>query len=388
MAKKKETEQKENKLLEAIKLINEKWGGSEKGSMPIPLEKPEIPISTSGSLAIDYASYCGGIPNGRIYEFYGLESSGKTTAALKIASECLKQGRNVIFCDVEQALNPLWVEKLGVKISLPSDLLKPAEDGKGRFIINKAESLEAVMSSIKKLIETDLVGLVIVDSVAALATLDNIQSEELEGNGMPLFPKKFKNQLVLLNPIAAKHNCNVIFINHLMDKVKSGFGKSFGPQETTPGGRALKFLSSMRLKFAKIETVKDRDDVKSANRVKVTFTKNKVAPPYGEGIFSLDFKKGWDTVQEIIDYAIWFGFLKKEGSRAYIYNDEKIANSSYEIYEKIESNPELKNDLYNKIVEEIKKRAKQIWENSKEDFSISSENDFEEELSNSDMDEE
>ena len=345
---------KENKLLDAIKLINSKFGNKETNEVPIILEKQNVPTISSGSLAIDIASNANGIPQGRIYEFFGAEASGKTTAALKIASEYLKNGKSVAYIDAEQAFSTEWADKFGIKISTAQDLQERPEDA--HFILVQSSIFEEVIAIIRSLIESGI-KLVIEDSVPMMIPESEMKDDEVEGKGMPLFAKNFRRELRKLTSIAAKNQTNLIFINHMMQDI----GKmGYGDKSTTPGGTALKYLSSMRLKFARIATEKDKEGNKIKNRVKVTFVKNKVAAPYGEGEFVLDFKKGWDSIQEIIDYSVETGVIVKENPRLYTYKDEKFAASLPELESKIRSNEELQNQLKQEIKEKMSQEEIEI----------------------------
>lgn len=336
-----------NKLLDAIKLINSKFKNKDTGEVPIVLEKQEVPIISSGSLAIDIASNAGGIPEGRIYEFFGAEASGKTTAALKIASEYIKNGKSVAYIDAEQAFSVHWASKFNITPSTLEDLAENKD--KSQFVLIQNSVFEEVMFTIRALIEAG-VKLVIVDSVPMLIPQNELNEEEVEGKGMPIFAKNFRRELRKLTTIAAKNQTNIIFINHMM----SDIGKmGYGDKTTTPGGTALKYLSSMRLKFARIKTEKDKDDKKIANKVEVSFVKNKVAAPYGKGVFTLNFEKGWDNCQELIDYAVEQGIIEKENPRSYWYENEKVATSLAELYSFISDNEDIYNEVKEKLLNKI-----------------------------------
>lgn len=337
----------ENKLLDAIKIINAKFGNKETNEVPIILEKQDVPVFSSGSLAIDFASNAGGLPQGRIYEFFGAEASGKTTASLKIASQYLKNGKSVCYIDAEQAFSKMWAEKLGIKVSTMEELVKYPQ--KPHFILVQTSIFEECISIMRTMIESG-VKLIIEDSVPMMIPENELSDEEVEGKGMPLFAKNFRRELRKLTSIAAKNQANIIFINHQMNDI-SKFG--FGEKVTTPGGTALKYLSSMRLKFARFQTEKDKNGNKIANKVKVTFVKNKVAAPYGEGVFTLNFANGWDDVQEIIDYAVGTEVVVKENPRLYTYKGEKFASSAPDLDCKIRNNVELQEELKKEIIKAI-----------------------------------
>lgn len=329
-----------SKLAEAVKLINSKFKDKETGDVPIPSGNTDIPIMSSGIIGIDYASNCGGIPEGRIFEVFGAESSGKTTIALLIAKKYAELGKTVAFIDVEQAFNKAWARKLGVPVDDPE-----------KFVLVQNSVFEDIFGMIRVLMEQGGVSLIIVDSVAAISTQDDFDQEEAVGKGMPIFAKNFRRQLRILTPIAAKTKCNLLFLNHSMqDLGKMGWGD----KTTTPGGTALKYLSSMRLKVARIQTEKDKEGNKIANRVEVSFVKNKIAAPYGKGSFLLDFERGVDHVQELMDYSLELGIIIKKGSRDYQFNDNKIADSQEKFYNYIKDNEDFSKQLQEEIYNRMK----------------------------------
>lgn len=328
-----------SKLSEAIKLINNKFGNKETGEKPIADGAVDIPIISSGIIGIDYASNCGGIPEGRIFEVFGAESSGKTTIALLIAKKYIEDGKVVAFIDAEQAFNKTWAKKLGIPV-----------DDKQKFVLVQDSVFENIFGTIRILIEQGGVNLIIVDSVAAISTQDDFDQEEAVGKGMPLFAKNFRRQLRILTPIAAKNKCNLLFLNHMMQDMSA---KSYVPVYNSPGGTALKFMASMRMQISK-SVEKDENGNKTAVRVKVQFPKNKIAAPYGIGSFLLDFEKGVDHIQELLDYSLELGITIKKGPREYQYNGEKVADTYAKFYNWIKDNPNIQEELYNKIYERMK----------------------------------
>ena len=329
-----------SKLAEAIKLINSKFADKETGDKPIADGNVEIPIISSGIIGIDYASNCGGIPEGRIFEIFGAESSGKTTIALLIAKKYAEMGKTVAFIDVEQAFNKSWARKLGVPV-----------DDKEKFVLLQDSVFENIFGAIRILIENGGVNLIIVDSVAAISTQDDFDQEEAVGKGMPLFAKNFRRQLRILTPIAAKNKCNLLFLNHMMQDMSA---KSYVPVYSSPGGTALKFMASMRMQISK-SVEKDENGNKTAVRVKVQFPKNKIAAPYGMGSFLLDFEKGVDHIQELYDYSLELGITQKKGPREYLYKGEKVADTAAKFYTWIKENPEIQTELEQEIYSKIKK---------------------------------
>lgn len=332
---------KNSKLMEAIKLINKKFA-KENGSDIIHLDVKSINKISSGSIAIDAASNSCGIPEGRIYEFFGKESSGKTTIALIIAQEYLKSNKNVLYIDAEQAFDPDWAKKIGVDVNNEN------------FVLVQEYILENVFNIMQTMIEEGDVKLVIVDSLASLAPKDDRVIDDPASGGMPVKAKILNRLLRIMTPIAAQYNANIIFINHEMEDIgKMGFGEKF----TTPGGRALKFFASMRLRVIRLGSEKDEDGVKIENRIKINFVKNKVGKPFGESELTLNFDKGLDKIREIMDFAINYNIIKKINPRKYEYNNEVIATSIKELKNKISGDTDLqkvlKDSIYNIMKDKI-----------------------------------
>lgn len=334
--------EKNSKLMEAIKLINKKFA-KENGSDIIHLDVKSINKISSGSIAIDAASNSCGIPEGRIYEFFGKESSGKTTIALIIAQEYLKNNKNVLYIDAEQAFDPDWAKKIGVDVNNKN------------FVLVQEYILENVFNIMQTMIEEGDVKLVIVDSLASLAPKDDRVIDDPASGGMPVKAKILNRLLRIMTPIAAQYNANIIFINHEMEDIgKMGFGQE---KFTTPGGRALKFFASMRLRVIRIGSEKDEDGVKIENRIKINFVKNKVGKPFGESELTLNFDKGLDKIREIMDFAVNYNIIKKINPRKYEYNGEVIATSVKELKNKITSDTDLqkvlKDSIYNIMKDKI-----------------------------------
>lgn len=335
----------QSKIMEAIKLINTKFGNKETKEVPIPLNVPDIPIMSTGIIGIDRASYCGGIPEGRIFEVFGAESSGKTSIALLIAKKYIEEGKHVAFIDAEQAFNATWAKKLGIPANNPE-----------KFALVQVSVFEEIFGIIRTLIETGGTKLIIVDSVAMISTQDDFENEEAVGKGMPIFAKKFKRELRLLAPIAAKYNCNLLFLNHMMQDLSVN---SYIKQFTSPGGTALKFASSMRMQISK-SVEKDDDGNKTAVRIKVQFPKNKIAAPYGYGSFIIDFNKGVDHIQELVDYSIELKVVNKKGPREYLYKGAKVADTAAKFYKWIADNPEVQKELEQHIYSRIRMSEQEI----------------------------
>lgn len=349
--------EKNSKLMDAIKLINKKFAKENDGNSIISLDVKPINKITSGSIAIDAATNSCGIPEGRIYEFFGRESSGKTTIALIIAQEYLKNNKNVLYIDAEQAFDPDWAKKIGVNVNNEN------------FILVQEYILENVFNIMQTMIEEGDVKLVIVDSLASLAPKDDRVIDDPASGGMPVKAKILNRLLRIMTPIAAQYNANIIFINHEMEDIgKMGFGQE---KFTTPGGRALKFFASMRLRVIRIGSEKDEDGVKIENRIKINFVKNKVGKPFGESELTLNFDKGLDKIREIMDFAVNYDIIKKINPRKYEYNGEVIATSTKELKNKISSDLDLqkvlKDSIYNKMKNKIILNNESDIQNDEED---------------------
>ena len=336
-----------SKIAEAIKLINAKFGNKETKEVPIPSEVPDVPIMSTGIIGIDRASNCGGIPEGRIFEVFGMESSGKTSIALLIAKKYAEQGKTVAFIDAEQAFNMSWAKKLGIPV-----------DDQEKFVLVQSSVFEEIFGAIRTLIEVGDVKLIIVDSVASISTQEDFENEEAVGKGMPLFAKKFRRELRMLTPIAAKNKCNLLFLNHQMVDMAA---KSYVPVATSPGGTALKYLSSMRMQISK-SVEKDDAGNKTAARIKVQFPKNKIAAPYGSGSFVVDFNSGVDHIQELVDYSLELKIVNRKTPREYIYKDIKVADTAAKFYSWIESDKNIQEELLKHIYSRITLSEEQLRE--------------------------
>ena len=287
----------------------------------------------SGSLLLDQALGIGGYPKGRIIEIFGPESSGKTTLALHAIAEVQKKGGRAAFIDAENAIDPVYAKKLGVDID---DL-----------ILSQPDSGEQGLNIMLMLIESGAVDLVVVDSVAALVPqveLDGEMGDLQVGAQARMMSKAMRKLAGLMN-----HNeCTAIFINQLREKV----GVMYGNPETTPGGRALKFYSSVRIDIRKADAIKNGSDI-VGNKVKVKVVKNKVAPPFRRAEFDVMFGEGVSRAGEIIDLGSELGIIKKSGSW-FSYNDTKIAQGRDAAKQVIIDNPELAEELEGLIFEALK----------------------------------
>lgn len=322
-----EEKTKDQLLQDTIEVIEKTYG---KGSVMKLGDRPkvEVDVISSGSLLIDSALGVGGYPRGRIIEIYGPESSGKTTLALHAIAEVQKAGGRAAFIDAEHAIDPEYARNLGININ---DL-----------ILSQPDSGEQALEILNMLADSRAIDLIIVDSVAALvpqAELDGEMSDNQVGLQARLMSKAMRKLTGLLN----KSKCCVIFINQLREKV----GVIYGNPETTTGGRALKFYSSIRLEIRRQEAIKDGSDT-VGNTVVVKVVKNKVAPPFKTCKFEIIFGKGIQKNSEIIDLACQLGLMKRAGSW-YEYQGNRIGQGIEAAKKFLEENKDIAEQLEREI---------------------------------------
>jgi recombination protein RecA len=293
-----------------------------------PLEK--IDAISSGAISLDLALGIGGYPRGRIIEIYGHESSGKTTIALHAIAEAQKLGGYVAFIDAEHALDPIYASKLGVDID---DL-----------ILSQPDTGEQALEITEALIRSNAVDMVVVDSVAALVPEAEI-SGEMGDSHVGLQARLMSQAMRKLSGIINKTNSTVIFINQIREKV----GIMFGNPETTPGGRALKFYSSVRLEIRRGEQLKQGQDL-IGNKVTIRVVKNKVAPPFKTTTLDLIYGQGLSRSGDILDLASDADIIRKAGSW-YSYNDQKIGQGRDNAKKFLEDNPEIYDEVTKKVIE-------------------------------------
>ncbi len=295
----------------------------------------EVEAISSGSLGIDLALGVGGYPRGRIIEIYGPESSGKTTLTLHAIAEAQKAGGIAAFIDAEHAFDRFYAQKLGVDID--------------NLIISQPDNGEQALEIAENLIRSGAIDLVVIDSVAALTPKSEIEGE-MGDSKMGLHARLMSQALRKLTGTISKTNCTVFFINQLREKI----GVMFGNPETTTGGNALKFYASVRIDIRKSTQIKDGDNV-IGNRTKVKIVKNKVAPPFRTAEFDIMYGEGVSKVGEVLDLAVEFNIVKKSGSW-FSYGETKLGQGRDAVKSLIKDNPELMDELEEKIKEEIKSK--------------------------------
>jgi len=321
-------------LQTAIDKIEKSFG---KGSiMKMGDEKvEEVAVIPTGSIGLNAALGVGGYPRGRIIEIYGPESSGKTTLAIHAIAEAQKAGGIAAFVDAEHAFDRFYAEKLGVDIA--------------NLYISQPDSGEQALEITEQLIRSSAIDIVVIDSVAALTPKAELEGE-MGDSKMGLQARLMSQALRKLTAAISKTNTTCVFINQLRDKI----GVMFGNPETTTGGNALKFYSSVRLDIRRIGQLKDGEDVKgSQTRVKVI--KNKVAPPFRKAEFDIMYGEGISRAGEIVDLGADLGIVKKSGSW-YSYNDTKLGQGREAAKDTIRDNPELAEELEGLIFEAIKNK--------------------------------
>ena len=319
-------------LEDVLKDIKRNFGS---GSIMRLGDKPEVGVDviSSGSILLDNCLGVGGYPKGRIIEKYGPESSGKTTLALTAIAECQKNGGLCAFIDAEQSIDPVYAKALGVKI----------ED----LILSQPDSGEEALEIVEMLARKECFDLIVVDSVAALVPqqeLDGQMTDQSVGLQARMMSKAMRKITAVLN----KGNCSVIFINQLREKV----GVIYGSNETTTGGRALKFFSSVRIDIRRAEAIKDGGDM-IGNTVVVKVVKNKVAPPFKSCRLDIIYGKGISKEGELLDLAIDAGIVKKSGSWYEVYGD-RIGQGRDTAKSFLADNK----DIFNRIKEEITSKNK------------------------------
>ena len=287
-----------------------------------------IDVISTGCLTLDIALGIGGVPRGRVIEIYGPESSGKTTVSLHIVAETQKKGGTAAFIDAEHALDPSYAEKLGVVLD---DLL-----------ISQPDNGEQALNICEMLVKSGSVDVVVVDSVAALTPKAEIDGE-MGDNHVGLQARMMSQALRKLTGIMNKSKTTVIFINQLREKV----GVMFGSPETTTGGKALKFYSSIRLDVRKKDAIKDGTDI-IGNRTVVKVVKNKMAPPFRTAEFDIVYGQGVSQVGCVVDLALNSDIIQKSGSW-FSYNDEKIAQGKENVKAYLEKNQELYDEIFGKV---------------------------------------
>ncbi len=323
-------DEKQKALDAALSQIEKQFG---KGSvMKLGDSSASMNVETipTGSLSLDIALGLGGIPKGRVIEVYGPESSGKTTVALHMVAEVQKRGGVAGFIDAEHALDPVYASKIGVDID--------------NLYISQPDNGEQALEITETLVRSGAVDIIIVDSVAALVPKAEIDGD-MGDSHVGLQARLMSQALRKLTACISKTNCTVIFINQLREKV----GVMFGNPETTTGGRALKFYSSVRMDVRRIETLKQAGEM-IGNRTRIKVVKNKIAPPFKEAEFDIMFGEGISREGDILDLAANIGVINKSGAW-YAYNGDKIGQGRENAKQYLREHPDVMAEAESKVRE-------------------------------------
>jgi len=323
-------ENKKKQLEQAISQIEKQFGKGSIMKLGDDVQK-SIDVIPTGCMTLDYALGIGGLPKGRIIEIYGPESSGKTTVTLHVLAEAQKMGGTAAFIDAEHALDPQYASRLGVDID--------------NLYISQPDTGEQALEICEALVRSGAVDCIVIDSVAALTPKAEIDGE-MGDSFVGIQARLMSQALRKLTAIVNKTNACVIFINQLREKI----GVMYGNPETTTGGKALKFYSSIRMDIRKVDVLKDGTEI-IGNRTKVKIVKNKLAPPFKTAEFDIMYGTGINNEGCVIDMAIELDVVQKSGSW-YSYNGEKIGQGKDNVKIFLQSNPE----AYEAIKEQIKEK--------------------------------
>lgn len=321
--------QKEKALESALANIERTFG---KGSVMKLGERPkvDVPVVSTGSLGLDIALGVGGLPWGRIVEIYGPESSGKTTTFLHVVAQAQKQGKTCAFIDAEHALDPVYAANLGVDTD--------------NLILSQPDTGEQALEIADTLARSGAVDLIVVDSVAALVPKAEIEGE-MGDSHVGLHARLMSQALRKLTGTVSRTNCLVLFINQLRQKI----GVMFGSNETTTGGNALKFYSSIRMDIRRIGSIKNKDEV-VGNQTRVKVIKNKMAPPFKQAEFDIMYGEGISKLGEIVDLGVKHGIIDKAGAW-FSYDSTRIGQGRENAKQYLKDNPEVADEIEVKIRE-------------------------------------
>ncbi|MBR2966021.1 MAG: recombinase RecA [Clostridia bacterium] len=326
-------EDKKKALDQTISQIEKQFGKGSIMKLGSYAATRNIEVIPTGCLTLDVALGVGGLPKGRIIEIYGPEASGKTTVTLHVIAQCQKMGGTCAFIDAEQALDPVYAANLGINLD---DLY-----------ISQPDNGEQALDIVDYLVRSNAIDLIVVDSVAALTPKAELEGD-MGDSHMGVQARLMSQCLRKIIAIGNKSNTCIIFINQLRDKI----GVMFGNPETTTGGKALKFYSSVRLDVRKIDTIKDGSEIiGSKTRVKVV--KNKVASPFRTAEFEIIFGKGISNSGCVLDLAVQHNIIEKSGSW-FAYNGEKIGQGRENVKKFLEANPELMEEIAGKVKDLLK----------------------------------
>ena len=321
-------EQRKKALAQALGQIEKQFGKGSVMRMGDGTSVRDIEAVSTGSIGLDVALGIGGLPKGRVIEIYGPESSGKTTLTLQVVAEAQKQGGTAAFIDAEHALDPAYAEKLGVNVD--------------ELLVSQPDTGEQALEITDMLVRSSAVDVIVIDSVAALTPKAEIEGE-MGDSHMGLQARLMSQALRKLTGNIKRSNVMVIFINQIRMKI----GVMFGSPETTTGGNALKFYSSVRLDIRRIGAIKKGDEV-VGNQTRVKVVKNKVSPPFKQAEFEILYGEGISRLGELIDLGVQHDIVGKAGSW-YSYGDDRIGQGKDNAREFLRQNPEMADEIERKV---------------------------------------
>ncbi len=328
MVKKEKPQVKSGDLDSLLQALRTKFG--EEAVMKLgEIRGVNVEIIPTGSLSLDLALGVGGLPKGRIVEIFGPESSGKTTLALNVIAQAQKQGGRAAFIDAEHGMDPDYAKRIGVNVN--------------ELLVSQPSSGEEALNILESLVRSGIIDVIVVDSVAALTPQREIDGE-MGAQHIGLQARMMSQALRKLTAIAAKSGTMIIFINQLREKI----GIMFGNPETTPGGRALKFYSSVRIDIRRIAQIKKGDQA-VGNRVKAKVVKNKVAPPFRMAEFDIIFGEGISYEGDVLNMAMNTGVVKKSGA-SYSFGDEKLGVGLETVRKNLQENKKLLNLIKKEVL--------------------------------------
>ncbi|MDD6310604.1 MAG: recombinase RecA [Firmicutes bacterium] len=337
-------EEREKALANAMAQIQKQFGKGAVMKLGDDSAMLNIEAISTGSMSLDLATGIGGVPRGRIVEIYGPESSGKTTLTLHVIAEAQKQGGKAAFIDAEHALDPEYARNLGVDVD--------------ELLVSQPDYGEQALEIAEMLVRSGAIDIIVVDSVAALVPkheIDGAMGEATVGMQARLMSQALRKLAGIIN----KTNTTIIFINQLREKI----GVMFGNPETTTGGRALKFFSSMRIDVRRVESIKSGDQV-LGNRTRAKIVKNKVAPPFKQAEFDIMYGKGISKEGDVLDCAVDANIINKAGSW-YSYDGNRIGQGRENVKEFLENNPEIRETIEKQLIDKLK--AERAAKNNKDD---------------------
>lgn len=326
-------EERDKALASAMAQIEKQFGKGAVMKLGDDAAMMNIEAISTGSISLDLATGIGGVPRGRIVEIYGPESSGKTTLTLHIIAEAQKDGGRAAFIDAEHALDPEYARNLGVDVD--------------ELLVSQPDYGEQALEIAEMLVRSGAIDIIVVDSVAALVPKNEIDGA-MGDSAVGLQARLMSQALRKLAGIINKTNTTIIFINQLREKI----GVMFGSPETTTGGRALKFFSSMRIDVRKVDTIKSGDQV-LGNRTRAKIVKNKVAPPFKQVEFDIMYGKGISRSGDVLDCAVEGGIVDKAGSW-YSYGGERIGQGRENVKDYLESNPAVLSEIEDMLLEKMR----------------------------------